>query len=328
MAWRKGLTTLCDVLADLYPFRDDARRIAVTAGLRAAQIRFDDSALNTWFSVLHNAQLNDSVASVIGVALREYPKHELLRLAARGELSGVKGPEVDRDVEWQGPADPDTLERIIGRQSSLLPVSFLEIGAARARAVARVLRNDGDSGTGFLIHGDLLITNHHVLASAVEAAATVAQFNYQHTAAGLDAACEEFPLAPVEGFATSKEDDWTAVRVTGKPGARWGSNELTARECRVGDRVSIIQHPGGGPKQVALHHNSVVFANAERIQYLTDTMPGSSGAPVFDQEWRIVGVHHSGGFLREPGSKQRYYRNEGIHIDVVVAGLAGAGLHA
>jgi hypothetical protein len=319
MPWNQELTNLRDVLADLYPYRDDARRISMEVGLRTSVIRFDDNAVNTWFNVLNYAMSNNRVESVVGVAVRENPGHELLRLAAGGQLNGVKGPAIDRDVKWEGPTDADTLERIIGRESSFLPISFLEIGVLRARTVARVLRNNGESGTGFLVEGDLLITNHHVLSSPAEATAAVAQFNYQQTAAGLDSAREELALVPAEGFATSKEDDWTAVRVAGKPSAHWGSNELTSRECRVGDRVAIIQHPGGGPKHVALYHNSVVFATPERIQYLTDTMPGSSGAPVFDQEWRVVGVHHSGGFLKEPGSKQRYYRNEGIHVGVVVA---------
>jgi V8-like Glu-specific endopeptidase len=326
MPWSQRLTNLCDVLADLYPFREDALRIVVEVGLRPAQIRFDTSSVNTWFSVLTNALQNDSVNAVIAVARKDHPKQEFLRLADCGELSAVKGPDINRDVEWKGSVDGDTLERIIGRQSSFLPVCFLQVGAARARSVARVLRDDGDTGTGFLVDGDLLITNHHVLASAVEAAKAIAQFNYELTPTGLDAPREDLALAPADGFATSKEHDWTAVRVTGTPTVRWGSYELTPLECRIGDRVSIIQHPGGGPKHIALSHNSVVYVNSERVQYLTDTLPGSSGAPVFDESWRVVAIHHSGGFLREPGSKQRYYRNEGVHVNVIVAGLAKAGL--
>jgi V8-like Glu-specific endopeptidase len=97
-------------------------------------------------------------------------------------------------------------------------------------------------------------------------------------------------------------------------------------EVAAGDRVNIIQHPGGGPKQLAFFHNVVAFADDSRIQYLTDTLPGSSGSPVFDKDWRLVGLHHSGGWLPEPGSKQTYYRNEGININVVLKGLEAANL--
>jgi V8-like Glu-specific endopeptidase len=65
----------------------------------------------------------------------------------------------------------------------------------------------------------------------------------------------------------------------------------------------------------------VVFVGETRIEYLMDTMPGSSGSPVFDQDWSVVALHHSGGRLREPGSQQTYCRNERIHINAVVDGL-------
>ena len=88
----------------------------------------------------------------------------------------------------------------------------------------------------------------------------------------------------------------------------------------------IIQHPGGGQKQIALSHNVVAFADDRRLQYLTDTLEGSSGSPAFDMDWKVVALHHAGGWLREPGTKQRVYRNEGIHINVVIDGLKTAGL--
>ena len=48
-------------------------------------------------------------------------------------------------------------------------------------------------------------------------------------------------------------------------------------------RVSSIQHPGGGPKQVAMYHNLVTYVGEGHIQYLTDTMPGSVKAEEIKQ---------------------------------------------
>lgn len=92
----------------------------------------------------------------------------------------------------------------------------------------------------------------------------------------------------------------------------------------AGDRVNIIQHPGGGQKQLSFFANVVVFAGPSRVQYLTDTLPGSSGSPVFDRAWDLVALHHSGGWLVEPGGdpKQTFFRNEGIAMDALIAGLA------
>ena len=90
--------------------------------------------------------------------------------------------------------------------------------------------------------------------------------------------------------------------------------------------MNIIQHPNGLPKQISVYSNVVVFAGSDRLQYLTDTEPGSSGAPVLDRHWNVVAVHHSGGWLPEPSATdptRQFYRNEGILLRPIVAGLAG-----
>src|SRR5262249_40047736 len=58
--------------------------------------------------------------------------------------------------------------------------------------------------------------------------------------------------------------------------------------------VNIIQHPNGRPKQVALRDNQVTDVLKKYLHYRADTEPGSSGAPVFNDEWELIGLHHSG----------------------------------
>ena len=36
----------------------------------------------------------------------------------------------------------------------------------------------------------------------------------------------------------------------------------------------------------------VSLADATRLIYETDTLPGSSGSPVFNDQWQLVGLHH------------------------------------
>jgi V8-like Glu-specific endopeptidase len=326
MAWNQTLTNLRDVLADLYFTVQDSRRIVEEAGLNPAFIVFDNRAINNWQNILREAQRRDKVQGIVAVAHKDYPENQWIALAQQGEIPAVKGTDIEAEVDWQGPGEPGVLEKIIGQQSTLLPISFLEIGLVRARSVARVMLADRTSGSGFLTTNNLLITNHHVFPSAEVARSAIIQLNYEQTATGLDAPVEEFQPLPDVAFATSRENDWTAVHVQGNPSKRWGSLELTPTEPKVEDRVNIIQHPGGDQKQIALYHNVVVFVGETRIQYLTDTMPGSSGSPVFGQDWQVVALHHSGGWLREPGTRQRYYRNEGIHINAVIDGLAAAEL--
>jgi hypothetical protein len=57
------------------------------------------------------------------------------------------------------------------------------------------------------------------------------------------------------------------------------------------------------------------------VQYATDTEAGSSGSPVFDQQWQIVALHHRGGGLAGPDGK-KYFTNEGIAISSVLRDAA------
>ncbi len=61
-----------------------------------------------------------------------------------------------------------------------------------------------------------------------------------------------------------------------------------------GEYVNIVQHPNGEPKQVALRENQIVDLMENFLHYKTDTAPGSSGTPVFNDEWELVALHHSG----------------------------------
>ncbi|MBA3534603.1 MAG: trypsin-like peptidase domain-containing protein [Ardenticatenales bacterium] len=327
MPWTPELSKLRDVLATLYTSPADIRRVVQDAGLNMAYLDFSQAPINIWQSILEEADKQTMVQAIIDVARRQYPNNQALAQIQWSEQRPVEGPPIGTEIPWKGPQDNSHLEKIIGLQSTLVPISFLELGLLRARSVARVVLSNG-LGSGFLIPNNLLITNNHVIGDAAQARAAKVQFNYQKTVEGLDAPSEELSLLPDEVFATSASDDWTVVRVQGNPNMRWGALPLAPADPKLEDRVNIIQHPGGGYKQISSYHNVIAYVGNGRIQYLTDTLPGSSGSPVFDQQWRLVGLHHSGGHLPEPGSisLQTFWRNEGIHINTVIAGLAAAGL--
>ncbi|WP_441291252.1 trypsin-like peptidase domain-containing protein [Sorangium sp. KYC3313] len=311
-----------EALARKYPTVDEARAFVDKVGLNPIRISFSSRADLTWFSILEEASKQGErwVRAILDLALEEYPDDDgLLCLRSGSAPRYAEGPDI-ASLGWRGRGG-QSYEKLIGKQSSLVPVSFLEVGMARARAVARVKCDDGTLGTGFLVTGDLLVTNHHVLGSREAAAATTVQFNYQKTADGRDGQVEELRLEPEALFLTSMKDDYTIVKVSGEPSARWGVIELQASRIHAEDRVNVIQHPGGEQKQLSFFHNLVVFVGEGRVQYLTDTLPGSSGSPVFDKDWKLVALHHSGGWLVEPGSRERFYRNEGILVDRLIDAL-------
>jgi V8-like Glu-specific endopeptidase len=330
MPWDQNLSNLRNVLAGLYWNDEEARRIVLEVGMNPAFIRFSDRSINTWQSILEEAQHHEKVQDIIAQARTEYPKVQSLELAEQHLLLVVATTEMPAGA-WHGPANAEQREKIMGALSTLRPISFLERGLQMARSVARVVLADGSTGSGFLIQSDLLITNHHVIASESNAQGAVVEFNYQKTMQGTDAPVAAYQLAPENGFATSSGeeqggDDWTAVRVQGNLNGHWGALTLAPVTPQVQDEVIIIQHPGGGQKQIALSHNVITFVDEQRLQYLTDTLEGSSGSPVFNMEWQVVALHHKGGWLREPNTKQAFYRNQGVHINVVIAGLTASGL--
>lgn len=329
--WNPKLSNLRNILAGLYWREEDARRIVLEVGLNPIFIEFSSRPIITWQSILEYAGYHQQVDAIIAKAYEEFPQVQSLALAQQDQLHlAIETPSIT-DAGWHGPIAAEQLEKLMGAASTLRPISFLQRGLEVARAVGRVVLADRSTGSGFLIGNNLLITNNHVLASQSVAASAYVEFNYQKTVQGTDADVARYNLAPEVAFATSPEeeqggDDWTVVYVRDNPNARWGALPLRQMAPRPQDEAIIIQHPGGGQKQIALSHNIITYVDDRRLQYLTDTLEGSSGAPVFNINWELVAVHHKGGWLREPNSKRAIFRNQGVHINAVIAGLAAQGL--
>jgi V8-like Glu-specific endopeptidase len=225
---------------------------------------------------------------------------------------------------WHGrETDESLLEKVFG-ENTLRPIAFLAQGLQVARSVAYIgVRNGAEtwSGTGFLISRDVFVTNHHVLPSAELLSDTVVRFNYEEDFAGAAQPVSEFRPKPNGIFHTDKALDCAILQLDGNPGTTWGFISPQAGQVSRGDRVNIIQHPGGLPKQVAMQNNFVEYTDADVVQYITATQRGSSGSPVFDDAWRLIGLHHAGGYMQEPGSSHRYFRNEGIRFGRILAAL-------
>lgn len=327
---------LRDLLADLY-FRDpDILHVVVTVGLKPAFIAWDERPVNTWHDVLTQADNYNKIKDLLTLVKTEKPSAKgQIELAEKDLLLGVQVPEL-AEAAWQGPTGGEQLEALIGKFNTLRDVGFLMRGWKVSKAVARVVLADGSNGTAFLTPNDVIITNHHVLPDAASARTARVEFNYQQSPEGKNEPVDAYELDPdmPNGFATSPiesqgGDDWTAVKVKGHPAAKWDGlllQKLPDGSPQKDSEVIIIQHPLGGPKQIALSHNVVAYADSRRLQYLTDTLQGSSGSPVFDMDWRVVALHHKGGQLVDPATKQKLARNQGIHINVVIEGLKAKGL--
>jgi len=216
-------------------------------------------------------------------------------------------------VSLVAPASAD-LEKIIGA-NNLKSIAWLQQGLEAAKSVCRVVTPKG-LGTGFLIDRRWVMTNHHVLSQPEVAARSYAEFNFQEDAAGKVQEPFRYSLLG-DGLQADPDLDFSIARIA--PGdslpalESWGTLTLTADPPPgVGEHVTIIQHPGGGPKQIALTANQVVSLFEHRLKYTTDTLPGSSGSPVFNDAWKVVALHRAGGNLVTNQRGDRMFANEGV----------------
>ncbi len=222
------------------------------------------------------------------------------------------------------------LERII-HNNDLFPIAYLEQGINVARSVCRIELCDRvgrvlGHGTGFLVSPNLLLTNNHVLESPSWALYAQAEFNYQKDVNRYPLQSKRFNLNPKRFFITDAELDFTLVALDphGQDGAtlsEFGYLKLISESGKAlkGEYVSIIQHPGGGFKAVAIRENEVIDVFDQFIHYLTDTQKGSSGSAVCNDAWEVVALHHSG--VRDPNAPDKFIANEGIRISSIMSFL-------
>ena len=233
------------------------------------------------------------------------------------------------------------LEKVVGTPD-FLPGRWIRRARAAADTVARIKRADGDFGTGFLVSPWLLMTNHHVLETADMAADAVATFRYEENDEEELQDTVRLSLQPERCFVTSPvaELDLTLVAVAPTedgqpPGATFGYIPAQGKtgKALLGQPVNIVQHPDGRPRLIAIRNNLLLSVDdALSLTYSTDTHPGSSGAPVLNDRWELVALHHSS------LTTQGVVGNVGIRVSAIVshiraltedpAALAAAGRDA
>lgn len=240
---------------------------------------------------------------------------------------------------------PDVdFEAIVERDTSL-PASFLQLMADQRRAVGRISASGenykGDrgrwSGTGFLVGPNVLLTNHHVLNSVVVAANASVDFSYEVSEADLIAGRQEpdgtpqqpLALRPDKLFLTSPATegglDFTFVWVDTNVNTPVTPIVMRRSSFAVaeGEQAFVIHHPLGHGKRVSVDDVDVVDINATVVRYVSDTMPGSSGSPVFDRQGRLFALHHASkeGSYKRPDRRDVSVVNEGIKTAAIVSDL-------
>ncbi len=270
-----------------------------------------------------SASISQAARSVDRIGRRRSPlRPERLRLVS-GEAARVLRRVSQPEAIW------DTAD--------FVGVEFLTRGRRAANAVGQITFRSGRfQGTGFLVAPGILLTNNHVIESSAAAGGMCVRFDYELDDSGIDRAPTIFAFDAARCFAASPIDalDFSLLalgdRIVGNKRADdFGYVPLSDAQDKhmLGELANIIQHPAGRPKQVVLRESNLVARDetTQVLHYLADTEQGSSGSPVFNNQWEAIALHHwAGPHLETTGADGRLLRvevNEGIRISAIVRAL-------
>lgn len=224
------------------------------------------------------------------------------------------------------------LEALLGKDAPQSHTWLME-SLQRANGVARI-RHGQKCGTGFLVRGEalapqwegkqVLVTNNHVIATEPILEITMKPRQAKVTFDALHGGGMNQPEFKVKGDKVLWESpipelDTTCVELDREVE---GIEDYPVGDMPLRDlepRIYVIGHPMGGELSFSFQDNKLIDINDRRIHYRSPTEPGSSGSPLFNEEWELIGLHHAGGqeMSRLDDKTQKHPANEGIPWDAV-----------
>ena len=264
---------------------------------------------------------------------------DLLRAALMRKEGGVlnmSGSDVQRARDSAAGA---SLEAVFGtdRFDSL---ENYRRGLDRCACVARIGRSlETGVGTGFLVPGKLLserfgeafllVTNAHVVSLREEQRQKGALHPSEAvvTFAAMDGVPpdKEFGLGKLVFSSPPGQLDVTVAEMSEAVAPKTPYAVAQVLPARGSDaQVRVIGHPSG--RGLSISVNKLLDHQDPKMHYRTATEGGSSGSPVFNQDWRLIGLHHAGGDAvpRLNGEAGTYQANEGIWIGAIRDAVSAA----
>ena len=291
-------------------------------------------------TILMNMAAFNSLNKRIQRGLIDSSRAQVERAQIRINLLDVMDQEVPKEIEMQQmlgrfrtsiykTTSEENLEKILGPVNHMVKINWLQRGIRASQSVCQVLRSDGEKGTGFVLKDGYLMTNFHVLPNKNRAESAKIIFDYEEDFLGNMRKTSEFILEAGDSkFSPVHEFDYAYIKIKDNPAnllSQWGYLEVdTFSDPQIDNPVTIIQHPLGKDKQIALTANKIISINGPKLLYMTDTEKGSSGSPVFNNDWKVIALHHAGkteqdgGLVIDPKTGEKRGANEGILIKKIV----------
>lgn len=192
--------------------------------------------------------------------------------------ASVQNEVIIDDLQWQSTTTlKDAMEK-----SNASSTVYISIPAQGTRC------------TGFLINDDMVMTNNHCIGNSAQAKGASVKFSFTASGAGEKYSCSNF-------IGTNKALDFTVLKCSGSPGEKYPKVTLADYPAQVNDLIYITQqncdyksNPGCIPTQKYSEGILLGAANSN-VEHNADTLPGSSGSPIFDQESdKVIAIHNAG----------------------------------
>lgn len=260
------------------------------------------------------------------------------------ELNVSKPEAIDKrniDVTMEVQENYDLLEKIVRKRAPFISFDkYIRGLTAISGQVARVETPAGkEAGTGWLVAPNLLLTAYHVVenihknTNGLDYNDLLFRFDYT-SVNGVSRNCgvkkewlidyapySENDLHPSPNAPAIEELDYALIILAEDVGndvipggTKRGWIEVPEHPIAMStdDFVMIPQHPQGRPLEVAFGAVLKYNKPANRVQYDTNTEPGSSGSPCFDISLQPFALHHASG----PATNLRY--NQGVPLREII----------
>lgn len=288
------------------------------------------------FDLIAWAGARGTLATLINAARNVRPHFEKLATFADGVgLSSLTAGRLQKFVT--------------DNQVLLNPVEWRKGQVESEWRVCRIDRYGDGCGTGILVGPDLVLTNYHVMKKLIDApaerAAWSVRFDHKLAENGTDILSgvtvkladewnvDHSPYSPHDlvadppGEPSNDELDFALVRIARAIGDEPLSPKseqargfvplrATAVDYLATKMVAILQHPKARPMKLAFGMAEKLVLNAakNRVRHGIPTDEGSSGSPLFDQQWNLIALHHAG----DPDTVKPAY-NAAIPVALIAA---------
>jgi V8-like Glu-specific endopeptidase len=192
----------------------------------------------------------------------------------------------------------------------------------QSKAVGRLIlpAKKNSACTAFLISDEMVMTNAHCVRGPEDAVGAKIYLNYINEGERQTFICDQF-------ITNNKKLDYAILKCEGSPGSIFGKVKLSQVKLETGMHIYIIHqncdyYQNGRCKRTKkVSFGMLTGQNSIRITYNADTLPGSSGSPVFSQDsHEVIGLHNNGSGHEEINGRRngRGKMNLGIKMSEIV----------